>query len=85
MRRKALFAISSLIRLFFKGQQQFLKLNGLETFIKLFDESGTGSLRIKVITLMTDLLQEQIDFVTEQFKKNGKAAKPGTVAQRLVF
>ena len=82
VRRKGLYALSSLIRLFYKGQQKFLKLNGLETFVKLFDESGTGPLRVKVITLMTDLLHEQIDFVTKQLKKKGVELLPDTVAKK---
>ena len=67
-----MYALSSLIRLFLMGQKEFLKLNGLEMFVKLFDEAGTEPLVIKAITLMTDILTEQIEHVTSLLKKQGQ-------------
>lgn len=72
VRKKAMYALSSLIRLFLMGQKEFLKLNGLEMFVKLFDEAGTEPLVIKAITLMTDILTEQIEHVTSLLKKQGQ-------------
>ena len=66
-----MYGLSSLIRLFLNGQREFLKLNGLEMFVKLFEEAGSGPLVIKAITLMTDLLTEQIEHVTTLLKKQG--------------
>jgi len=72
VRRKAMYGLSSLIRLFLNGQREFLKLNGLEMFVKFFEEGGSGPLVVKVITLMTDLLTEQIEHVTTLLKKQGE-------------
>ena len=67
-----MYALSSLIRLFLDGQRDFLKLNGLDLFVKLFEEAGSGPLVIKAITLMTDILTEQIEYVTNLLKKQGE-------------
>ena len=67
-----MYGLSSLIRLFLNGQREFLRLNGLEMFVKLFEEAGSGPLVIKAITLMTDLLTEQIEHVTTLLKKQGE-------------
>lgn len=72
VRKKAMYGLSSLIRLFLNGQREFLKLNGLEMFVKFFEEAGSGPLVIKAITLMTDLLTEQIEHVTTLLKKQGE-------------
>ena len=54
------------------GQKEFLKLNGLEMFVKLFNEANTEPLVIKAITLMTDILTEQIEYVTSLLRKQGQ-------------
>jgi len=72
VRKKAMYALSSLIRLFPVGQRDFLKLNGLEIFKKLFEEPGSGPLVIKAITLMTDILTEQIEHVRALLEKQGQ-------------
>lgn len=72
VRRKAMYALSALVRLFPKGQQRFLQLSGLESLVRLFNEPGTGPLRVKAITLLTDLLVEQTSFVKLQLEKEGK-------------
>ena len=72
VRKKAMYALSSLIRLFLVGQKEFLKLNGLEMFVKLFNEANTEPLVIKAITLMTDILTEQIEYVTSLLRKQGQ-------------
>lgn len=67
-----MYGLSSLIRLFLNGQREFLKLNGLDMFVKFFEEAGSGPLVIKAITLMTDLLTEQIEHVATLLKKQGE-------------
>ena len=72
VRKKAMYALSSLIRLFPIGQRDFLKLNGLDMLKKLFEEPGSGPLVIKTITLMTDILTEQIEHVRALLEKQGQ-------------
>lgn len=73
VRRKALFALSSIIRLHSNAQQEFLKLNGFELLYKLMNEPGVDVLKVKVITLTTDILTEQFDYVRHKVK--GQDAK----------
>lgn len=54
------------------AQRDFLKLNGLEIFKMLFEETGSGALAVKAITLMTDILTEQIQHVKVLLEKQGK-------------
>jgi len=70
VRRKALFALSSIVRLYSHAQHEFLNLNGLELFYKLMNEPGADMLKVKVITLTTDILTEQFNFV--QHKVQGQ-------------
>ena len=72
VRKKAMYALSSLIRLFPMAQRDFLKLNGLEIFKMLFEETGSGALAVKAITLMTDILTEQIQHVKALLEKQGR-------------
>lgn len=72
VRKKAMYALSSLIRLFSIGQRDFLKLNGLDIFNTLFEEPGSEPLVIKAITLMTDILTEQIEHVRTLLEKQGE-------------
>ncbi|XP_001632409.2 nucleotide exchange factor SIL1 isoform X2 [Nematostella vectensis] len=81
VRRKAMYGLSSLIRLYSKGQQEFLKLNGLETFIKLFSEDKAGPLRVKALTLMTDILTEQFDYIKGKAKMQGVEELESVVKQ----
>lgn len=83
VRKKAMYGLSSLIRLFLNGQREFLRLNGLEMFVKLFEEAGSGPLVIKAITLMTDLLTEQIEHVTTLLKKQGEDVS-GDISGRYI-
>lgn len=71
VRRKALYALSSLIRLCSTSQQEFLKMNGLEILLKVVVEPGTGQLKTKIVTLMTDILTEQFDLVKKKAKQQG--------------
>lgn len=60
IRRKALFALSSLLRNFPPAQVEFLRFGGMRILTKIFFESGTEVLRIKVLTLISDLLKENV-------------------------
>jgi hypothetical protein len=60
-----------MIRLCSGTQQEFLKLNGMEMFLKLLMEPGAGPLKTKIVTLTTDILTEQFDFVKQKAKKQG--------------
>lgn len=72
VRKKALYALSSLIRLFPIGQKEFLKFSGLDIFQKLFEEPSSEALLVKAITLMTDILTEQIEHVRNRLEKQGQ-------------
>ena len=76
-----MYGLSSLVRLFLNGQREFLKLNGLEMFVKFFEEPGSGPLVIKAITLMTDLLTEQIEHITTLLKNQGEDVS-GDISRR---
>lgn len=71
IRRKALYALSSLIRLCTSAQKEFLKMNGMETLLKILVEPGTGQLKTKIVTLTTDILGEQFDVVKKKAKQHG--------------
>lgn len=72
VRKKALYALSSLIRLFPIGQKEFLKFSGLDIFQKLFEEPSSEPLLVKAITLMTDILTEQFEHVRNRLEKQGQ-------------
>ena len=72
LRKKAMYSLSSLVRLFPLAQRDFLKLNGLEIFKMLFEETGSGTLAVKAITLLTDILTEQIQHKKALLEKQGK-------------
>lgn len=57
VRKKSLFALSTLVRQFPYAQKKFLQLGGLSALADLFIKSEE-SLKIKIITLLTDLLLE---------------------------
>ena len=71
MRKNALYALSSVLRLFPKGTQSFLKIGGLSVLATLFQETGNDPLRIKSITLLVDLLTEQMDSIRKKAKEMG--------------
>ncbi|XP_067852611.1 nucleotide exchange factor SIL1 isoform X2 [Heptranchias perlo] len=59
IKKKALFAFSSMLRHFPFAQQQFLKLGGLQVLGQLFQAKGMESLRIRVMTLLYDMIMEK--------------------------
>uniref|UniRef100_J3S0Y3 Nucleotide exchange factor SIL1 n=1 Tax=Crotalus adamanteus TaxID=8729 RepID=J3S0Y3_CROAD len=65
VKKKALFALSSMLRHFPYAQQQFLKLGGLQVLRNLCTEKGMEILYIRTVTLLYDLVVEK------QLLKNG--------------
>lgn len=59
-RKKLLYALSSMLRHFPFAQKKFLELGGMSSLLTLFDNSKDTSLKIKVITLLTDLYTEKV-------------------------
>ncbi|XP_062909735.1 nucleotide exchange factor SIL1 isoform X1 [Mobula hypostoma] len=59
VKKKALFALASLLRHFPFAQQQFLKLGGLQVLRQLFQARGTESMHVRVMTLLYDLVMEK--------------------------
>lgn len=59
VKKKMLFALSSMIRDFPYAQKKFFELGGLQSMMELFRDDKLRSLQIKVVTLMSDLNDEQ--------------------------
>ncbi|KFQ34835.1 Nucleotide exchange factor SIL1, partial [Mesitornis unicolor] len=59
-KKKALFALSSMLRHFPYAQQQFLKLGGLQVLRSLFRQKGMETLHVRVVTLLHDLIVEKM-------------------------
>ncbi|NWY03508.1 SIL1 factor, partial [Nothoprocta ornata] len=60
VKKKALFALSSMLRHFPYAQQQFLKLGGLQVLRDFFREKGMEALYVRVVTLLYDLIMEKL-------------------------
>ena len=62
VQKRALFALSSLVRFFPYAQQRFLQLGGLSVLSALMRSEGADKLPIKVkgVTLLHDLLIEHV-------------------------
>ncbi|KAM6408873.1 nucleotide exchange factor SIL1 isoform 1-T3 [Rhynochetos jubatus] len=60
VKKKALFALASMLRHFPYAQQQFLKLGGLQVLRSLFRQKGTETLHVRVVTLLYDLIMEKM-------------------------
>ncbi|XP_058253692.1 nucleotide exchange factor SIL1 [Hemibagrus wyckioides] len=59
VKKKVLFAVASLLRHFPPAQSQFVKLGGLQLLVELFQAQGAEVLRVRIITLLSDLITEQ--------------------------
>ncbi|KAM4678314.1 nucleotide exchange factor SIL1 [Discoglossus pictus] len=59
VKKKALFALSSLLRQFPYAQRQFLKLGGLQILKSFFKEKNAELLCVRVITLLYDMIMEK--------------------------
>ena len=82
LRKTALFALSALVRTNSKAQIVFLKLDGLNNILKCLDVDSSKSLKIKAVTLISDLIVEQED-VKKSLVKQGKMAENERYEQRL--
>ncbi|XP_060088960.1 nucleotide exchange factor SIL1 isoform X2 [Heteronotia binoei] len=60
VKKKALFALSSILRNFPYAQQQFLRLGGLQILRDLCTENGMETLHIRIVTLLYDLMVEKL-------------------------
>ena len=60
LRRKILYAISSLCRHFPYAQKKLLDLGGLSVFRELFQERGAEKIQVKAVTLLHDLIEERV-------------------------
>ncbi|KAM6116349.1 nucleotide exchange factor SIL1 [Pterocles gutturalis] len=60
VKKKALFALASMLRHFPYAQQQFLKLGGLQVLRSLFRQKGMEPLHVRVVTLLYDLIVEKM-------------------------
>ena len=70
-RKSAMYALSSVLRLYPKGTQGFLKIGGLSVLGALFQESGNDALRVKSLTLLVDLIIEQMDSIRKKAREMG--------------
>ena len=66
-----MYALSAMVRSFPKGTQKFLKIGGLPILASLFQENKNEPLRIKALTLLVDLLTEQMNSIRKKAKEMG--------------
>uniref|UniRef100_W5K495 Nucleotide exchange factor SIL1 n=1 Tax=Astyanax mexicanus TaxID=7994 RepID=W5K495_ASTMX len=59
VKKKALFAVACLLHHFPFAQSHFVKLGGLQVLGELFQEQGSDSLRLRVITMLYDMITEK--------------------------
>lgn len=59
VKKKALFAVAALLRHFPYAQGSFLKLGGMQLLVDLFQTPGGEGLRIRIITLIYDMIVEK--------------------------
>ncbi|KAG9349045.1 hypothetical protein JZ751_029363 [Albula glossodonta] len=59
VKKKLLFAVGSLLRHFPYAQSHFLRMGGVQVLGELFRESGSGALRVRVVTLIYDMIIEK--------------------------
>ncbi|KAJ8352423.1 hypothetical protein SKAU_G00238990 [Synaphobranchus kaupii] len=59
VKKKLLFAVGSLLRHFPFAQSHFLKMGGVQVLGDLFRASGGGALRVRVVTLLYDMIIEK--------------------------
>ena len=62
VRKKTMYALSSLLRHFPYAQKKFLELGGLASLKKLFEDNGIEAeqLQVRAVTLMYDLVTEKV-------------------------
>ena len=60
LKRKIIYAVSSLCRHFPYAQKKFLELAGLSVLSELFQEYDAEKLQLKAVTLLNDFLIEKV-------------------------
>lgn len=65
VKKKAMFALSSMIRDFPFAQKKFFEQGGLQSMMQLFKDDKLGVLQVKVVTLMSDLTEEQLHWLNQ--------------------
>ncbi|NP_001096338.1 nucleotide exchange factor SIL1 [Xenopus tropicalis] len=60
VKKKTLYALSSMLRQFPYAQQRFMKLGGLQILKNFFKEKNVEPLYIRVITLLYDMIMEKM-------------------------
>ena len=61
LRKTAFFALSALTRNHLEAQSDFLKLDGLKHVLQILEKEPSPVLKLKAITLISDLILEQED------------------------
>ncbi|XP_063301455.1 nucleotide exchange factor SIL1 [Pelobates fuscus] len=90
VKKKALYALSSLLRQFPYAQHQFLKLGGLQVLKNLFREKNGEPLFVRIITLLYDLIMEtlllyeesNIDHIEEKMQQYSQISLMGTMTEQ---
>ncbi|XP_076434943.1 nucleotide exchange factor SIL1-like isoform X1 [Babylonia areolata] len=59
VRKRAMYALSTMVRHFPFAQKHFLKLGGLSVLGKLFENKLTEKLQVRAVTLLADLIKEK--------------------------
>ncbi|XP_055782505.1 nucleotide exchange factor SIL1-like isoform X1 [Salvelinus fontinalis] len=59
VKKRALFAVASLLRHCPLAQSHFLKLGGLQVLGDIFRASGGGALRVRIVTILYDMINEK--------------------------
>ena len=63
MKKKALYALSSILRHFPYAQKKFFDLGGLQSMMQLFQDNKLHSLQVKVVTLISDIYDERVGII----------------------
>ena len=62
VRNRVLYAIASIVRHFPYAQQRFIELGGFSALSTLFQQDSSEKIKLKCVTLITDLVSEQVRF-----------------------
>ena len=72
VRSHVLYALSALIRHFPYAQQRFLQLGGMHSLKGLFSQPDTAKLRLRAVTLINDMLLEQVGMIRNKLRLSVK-------------
>ena len=60
VRKRAMYALSTMIRHFPFAQKRFLELGGLSVLGKMFEDKSAENLQVRAVTLLADLIKEKV-------------------------